>query len=83
MRKCFCGVRTSMLKSWTHENLGRRFEACSFYDPITKSRGCKYFRWIDRTQTDWQRDTINQLMMDKKILKSDVVLLKEEVIWFK
>ncbi|KAK9749957.1 hypothetical protein RND81_02G161600 [Saponaria officinalis] len=64
MRKCFCGVRTSTLKSWTHENPGRRFEACSIYDPITK-------------------DTINQLMMDKKILKSDVVLLKEEVKWFK
>ncbi|KAK9756067.1 hypothetical protein RND81_01G071100 [Saponaria officinalis] len=36
--KCYCGASTAIVKSWTRDNPGRRFEACKYYDPITKSQ---------------------------------------------
>ncbi|KAK9697757.1 hypothetical protein RND81_08G059600 [Saponaria officinalis] len=68
--KCYCGASTAILKSWIRDNPGRRFKACKYYDPITKSRGCKYFKWCDRIQTDWQKDFINEVLMGKKILEN-------------
>ncbi|KAK9698004.1 hypothetical protein RND81_08G076300 [Saponaria officinalis] len=72
LSKCYCGASTAILKSWTRGNPGRRFEACKYYDPITKSRGCKYFKWCDHIQTDWQKNLINELLMEKKILKNEL-----------
>ncbi|KAK9665126.1 hypothetical protein RND81_14G092200 [Saponaria officinalis] len=70
--KCYCGATTAIVKSWTRDNPGRRFEACKYYDPITKSRGCKYFKWCDRIQTDWQKDLINELLTEKRELENEL-----------
>ncbi|KAK9734022.1 hypothetical protein RND81_04G109300 [Saponaria officinalis] len=77
--KCLCGAPVAMLKSWTNNNPGRRFETCKFYNLITKTRGCKYFRWVDYTHTTWQKDVINQLLIEKGLLRNEVEILKSEV----
>ncbi|KAK9668849.1 hypothetical protein RND81_13G091200 [Saponaria officinalis] len=59
-----CSVPAALLTSWTSRNHGRRFLACKF-------RFCKYFRWIDEEQSEWQRDVINELLLEKKLLQSD------------
>ncbi|KAK9691855.1 hypothetical protein RND81_09G224400 [Saponaria officinalis] len=82
-KKCYCGIPLAVVKSWTSENPGRKFEACKFYNPQTNFRGCRFFRWSDRTQTDWQREIINQLVYEKKILKSEVELVNQEVKWLR
>ncbi|XP_021776310.1 uncharacterized protein LOC110740120 [Chenopodium quinoa] len=74
--KCGCGVPIARLKSWTHENPARRFEACKFYNPETNQRGCKFFRWVDEDMTNWQRDTINQLVTEKQLMKGEVSVLQ-------
>ncbi|KAK9713698.1 hypothetical protein RND81_06G045400 [Saponaria officinalis] len=62
--KCKCSVLPALLTSWTSHNPGRRFLACKF-------RFCKYFRWVDEEQSEWQWDVINQLLLEKKLLQSD------------
>jgi hypothetical protein len=44
---CFCGVLCAKRVSWTRENPGRRFIACKNYDPNSKWRGCKKFKWLN------------------------------------
>ncbi|KAK9677290.1 hypothetical protein RND81_11G133900 [Saponaria officinalis] len=56
---CNCKVPVAMLKSLTSDNPGRRFLTCKF-------RFCKFFKWVDEEQSDWQRDVINQLVLEKK-----------------
>ncbi|XP_021726329.1 uncharacterized protein At4g04775-like [Chenopodium quinoa] len=74
--KCWCGIPIARLKSWTHENPARRFEACKFYNPETNQRGCKFFRWVDEDMTNWQRDAINQLITEKQLMKAEVNVLQ-------
>ncbi|KAK9757216.1 hypothetical protein RND81_01G148800 [Saponaria officinalis] len=62
--KCKSSVPPALLTSWTSHNPGRRFLACKF-------RFCKYFSWVDEEQSEWQRDVINQLLLEKKMLQSD------------
>ncbi|KAK9691283.1 hypothetical protein RND81_09G187100 [Saponaria officinalis] len=62
--KCKCSVPPALLTSWTSHNPGRRFLACKF-------SFCKYFRWVDEEQSEWQRDVINQLLSEKKLLQSE------------
>ncbi|KAK9689175.1 hypothetical protein RND81_09G040900 [Saponaria officinalis] len=62
--KCKCSVSPALLTSWTSHNPGRRFLACKF-------RFCKYFRWVDEEQSEWKRDVINQLLLEKKLLQSE------------
>src|SRR5688572_30601422 len=79
-KKCDCGLPMARLTSWTKENPGRKFLTCKFYDPKTETRGCKSFEWVDEDDgTDWQRDVINQLIIDKKLMKSEISSLKTEV----
>ena len=79
-RKCGCGVPVARLTSWTRENHGRKFLGCKFYDPITETRGCKFFEWVDHPDgTEWQREVINNLILDKKLMKGEVNDLKREV----
>ncbi|XP_021762064.1 uncharacterized protein LOC110726848 [Chenopodium quinoa] len=79
-KKCNCGLPLAKLTSWTRENPGRKFLACKFYDPNTETRGCKCFEWVDTEDgTDWQRDVINQLLLDKKLMKAEVNSLKRDV----
>ncbi|KAK9683627.1 hypothetical protein RND81_10G154400 [Saponaria officinalis] len=62
--KCKCSVPPALLTSWTCHNPGRRFLA-------SKYLFCKFFRWVDEEQSEWQRDVINQLLLEKKMLRSD------------
>ncbi|XP_021716661.1 uncharacterized protein LOC110684513 [Chenopodium quinoa] len=79
-KKCNCGLLFARLTSWTRENPGRKFKACKFYDPNTETRGCKCFEWIDTEDgTEWQRDVINNLLLDKKLMKAEVNYLKRDV----
>ncbi|KAK9705111.1 hypothetical protein RND81_07G034400 [Saponaria officinalis] len=76
--KCNCGVPLALVKSWTTDNPGRRFLTCKFYNPSTQFRGCQYFKWFDEEQCQWQKDVINQLLLDKKLLKCESEMLKVE-----
>ncbi|XP_021750188.1 uncharacterized protein LOC110715874 [Chenopodium quinoa] len=72
--KCQCGVPMGKLTSWTRENPGRKFRACKFYDPIAETRGCKAFQWVDQLDgTEWQTQVINNLLLDKKLLKAEAL----------
>ncbi|KAK9756177.1 hypothetical protein RND81_01G079000 [Saponaria officinalis] len=66
---CKCNVHLALLTSWTSDNPGRRFLTCKF-------RFCKYFIWVDEDQSEWQRDVINQLLLEKKLLKAD-----NDILW--
>ncbi|XP_074304425.1 uncharacterized protein LOC141639144 [Silene latifolia] len=76
--KCKCGVPLALLKSWTTDNPGRRFLTCKFSNPATKNRGCGFFRWYDEEQVEWQRDVINNLVLEKKVVECNLKMLKCE-----
>ncbi|KAK9756876.1 hypothetical protein RND81_01G126700 [Saponaria officinalis] len=76
--KCNCGVPLALVKSWTADNPGRRFLTCKFYNPSTQFRGCQYFKWYDEDQCQWQKSIINQLILEKKLLKSESEMLTVE-----
>ncbi|XP_056691456.1 uncharacterized protein [Spinacia oleracea] len=79
-KKCACGVPLARLTGWTRENPGRKFRSCKFYDPITETRGCKAFEWVDEPDgTAWQTKVINNLLLDKKLMKGEVSDLKREI----
>lgn len=61
-QKCRCGISVGVRTSWTHENPGRKFKACKFYNFETGHRGCNYFEWVDEDILDWQRDVTNNLV---------------------
>ncbi|KAK9741418.1 hypothetical protein RND81_03G104200 [Saponaria officinalis] len=63
--KCHCGIPVAILRLWTEDNPGRRFLRCKFLNPDF-SRGCNYFSWYDEVKVEWQKNTINQLMLEKK-----------------
>ncbi|KAK9666058.1 hypothetical protein RND81_14G156900, partial [Saponaria officinalis] len=73
-----------VLTSWTKDNPGRRFEACPIYNPVTKTRGCRCFRWLDENQTTWQKKVINQLkendMLNKEAKMMKVGILQSESV---
>ncbi|KNA19934.1 hypothetical protein SOVF_056870 [Spinacia oleracea] len=71
---CHCGLPAAgPLKAWTMQNPGRRFIACKFYDYATGRRGCGFFEWVD------EGILTNQLLLEKRILQSQVDLLKREI----
>lgn len=77
---CKCGVPVAHLTSWTSDNPGRKFVACKFFDRVKKVRyGCNVWEWVDKNQEEWQRVLINELTLEKKILCTNVELLKKEV----
>ncbi|XP_057249390.1 uncharacterized protein LOC130590834 [Beta vulgaris subsp. vulgaris] len=77
---CKCKIGVATLTSWTSDNPGRKFITCKFYDRIRKIRhGCDVWEWVDEHQEEWQRVLINQLLLEKKLLGSDIEVLKAEV----
>ncbi|KAK9705532.1 hypothetical protein RND81_07G064200 [Saponaria officinalis] len=76
--KCNCKVPLALRKSWTSENPGRRFFTCKFYNPGTNFRGCEFFKWYDQNQCGWQRDVINELVLEKKLLSKELEIVKVE-----
>ncbi|KAH9611010.1 hypothetical protein KSS87_013241 [Heliosperma pusillum] len=68
-----------VLTSWTTDNPGRRFEKCKFSNIRTGSVGCDWFRWHDRTQMEWQKDVINKLILEKRLLKCEVDILGRDI----
>lgn len=76
---CHCGAPLELIKSGTQDNPCRRFLACKFYDRVTKTRGCKYFRWVDEPQTEWQRNVINDLRICQKLSYECYISFKAEM----
>ncbi|XP_021734054.1 uncharacterized protein LOC110700763 [Chenopodium quinoa] len=78
-KKCNCGIPMARLTSWTRENPGRKFLACKFYDPNTETRGCRSFEWVDEDGSDWKKEMINQLILDKKLMKGEMNSMRREI----
>ncbi|KAK9677151.1 hypothetical protein RND81_11G123900 [Saponaria officinalis] len=77
--KCFCGIPITVKKSSTPDNPGRRFEAYKLFNPVSKVGGCNYFRWFDKTQTDWQRVIDNNLNLRENIMSKELELKQQEL----
>ena len=77
---CFCGVTCAKRVSWTRENPGRRFIACKNYDPNSKWRGCKKFKWIDEDVVDWQKEVALQLIDEKDNLIMEAKIMSSKVL---
>ncbi|KAK9690172.1 hypothetical protein RND81_09G109200 [Saponaria officinalis] len=73
-RKCFCGVPVTYLTSWTRNNPGRGFESCRCSRHGNGADGCNYFRWVEKAQTDWQKE----LVCERAALKDKVKHLMDE-----
>ncbi|KAK9682523.1 hypothetical protein RND81_10G079900 [Saponaria officinalis] len=80
--KCYYGENVSLLKFSTSQNPGRRFFACKKYDHSRKIHGRKFFKWYDIEQTNWQRDIINQLVIEKQKQNNDIIQLRRETAQF-
>lgn len=81
MVNCLCGLPCARRTSWTHDNPGRKFLACKFYNPETGQRGCHVFDWVDVEEpTGWQRDVINTLVAEKHRLSTDNHILKSRLV---
>ncbi|XP_021846260.1 uncharacterized protein [Spinacia oleracea] len=74
--KCGCGFPVAKRTAWTHENPGRKFIACKFYNPETGQRGCNKFDWLDEDIVEWQRDVTNVLVAEKHRLSTDLAILR-------
>ena len=73
---CGRGFPCAKRHSWTHENPGRRFEACKKYDHDTGERGCNTFKWLDEDQTEWQREVINTLLSERHRRATELTIIK-------
>ncbi|KAL2938979.1 Heat shock factor protein 1 [Bienertia sinuspersici] len=78
---CGCGIPVARRTSWTHENPGRKFVACKFYNAETGQRGCNKFEWLDEDIVDWQRDVTNVLIDEKHRLATDNSILKSRIVF--
>ncbi|KAK9733418.1 hypothetical protein RND81_04G067100 [Saponaria officinalis] len=78
-RKCFCGIPVTYLTSWTQNNPGRGFESCRCSRHGNGADGCNYFRWVDKAQTDWQKEVINNLITERNQLLCERAALKDKV----
>ncbi|KNA26131.1 hypothetical protein SOVF_000350 [Spinacia oleracea] len=77
--RCGCGFPVVKRTTWTHENPGRKFVACKFYNPETGQRGCDKFDWVDEGIVDWQRDVTNVLVAEKHRLSTDLAIMRNRV----
>ncbi|XP_056686361.1 uncharacterized protein [Spinacia oleracea] len=62
---CACGFPVVQRTSWTHENPGRKFKGCKFYNFETGQRDCNAFDWVDEYILGWQKDVTNHLLWEK------------------
>ncbi|KAH9603094.1 hypothetical protein KSS87_010369 [Heliosperma pusillum] len=76
-RRCFCGIPVIVLKSWTEANPGRKFQTCMLSKRGSRDDGCNFFCWVDKPQTDWQKDVINGLLKEVKCLKNEMKKQKD------
>ncbi|XP_021714886.1 uncharacterized protein LOC110682849 [Chenopodium quinoa] len=75
-KRCGCGFPVARRTSWTHDNPGRKFVACKFFNHETGQRGCNTFEWVDEEILDWQRDGTNVLIAEKHRLSTDLSILR-------
>lgn len=76
---CYCGLPAVVAQAWTAANPGRKFYTCQDYNPVTKTKGCRYFRWYDDRQTPWQREIILQIKAEIEDLEAEKALLGDEL----
>ncbi|KAL2898770.1 DNA topoisomerase 3-alpha [Bienertia sinuspersici] len=77
--KCYCGLPIGRRTSWTDRNPGRKFMCCKFYEPETEWRGCNFFNWIDEDMTEWQRNVIDKLVLEMKLVEAQLDAAHNEV----
>ncbi|KAL2923283.1 1 4-alpha-glucan branching enzyme GlgB [Bienertia sinuspersici] len=81
MLNCGSGFPCATRTSWTHDNPGRKFIACKFYNHETGQRGCNTFDWVDVDEpTNWQRDVINMLLAEKQRIATDNHILRSRLV---
>ncbi|XP_010445911.1 PREDICTED: uncharacterized protein LOC104728655 [Camelina sativa] len=62
---CNCGKATTLAKSWTNENPGRKFVKCVVHG---------FVKWADEEKPyGWQKDLANKHEEEKKKLESEVM----------
>uniref|UniRef100_A0A803LJJ4 GRF-type domain-containing protein n=1 Tax=Chenopodium quinoa TaxID=63459 RepID=A0A803LJJ4_CHEQI len=66
-KKCGCRFSVARRTSWTHDNLGRKFFACKFFNHEIGQRGSNTFEWVDEHILDWQRDVTNVLIASRRL----------------
>ncbi|XP_021857299.1 uncharacterized protein [Spinacia oleracea] len=75
-KMCGCGYPVVQRTSWTHENPGRKFKSCRFYNFGTGQRGCDAFDWVDEDILEWQKDVTNHLLSEKQRLAMEMKIIK-------
>ncbi|XP_056682645.1 uncharacterized protein [Spinacia oleracea] len=78
-KKCYCGIPSKMLTSWTTDNPGRKFLTCKFSDVHTGRKGCGWFYWVDPDVVEWQRVVTNELVVEKRLLKTELRVMMTEL----
>ncbi|XP_056691625.1 uncharacterized protein [Spinacia oleracea] len=79
VRICGCGFPVVQRTSWTHDNPGRKFVGCKFYDfSIGKARS-DAFDWVDEEILEWQKDVTNVLIAEKQRLIGEVKVLEARI----
>ncbi|XP_058750014.1 uncharacterized protein At4g04775-like [Vicia villosa] len=58
--RCWCGLESPLMTSWTYENPGRRFNGCGNYK-VMKKKQCNYFQWYDEDMSGRAKDVIRSL----------------------
>ncbi|XP_058722190.1 uncharacterized protein At4g04775-like [Vicia villosa] len=58
--RCWCGLESPLMTSWTYENPGRRFHGCGNFK-VMKRKGCNYFQWVDEDMSNRAKDLIRTL----------------------
>ncbi|XP_021850012.2 uncharacterized protein [Spinacia oleracea] len=78
-KTCGCGFPVVQRTSWIHENPGRKFLGCKFYDFATGKARCDAFDWVDEEILEWQKDVTNVLIAEKKRLIGEVKTLEARI----
>ncbi|KAK9713860.1 hypothetical protein RND81_06G055400 [Saponaria officinalis] len=77
---CFLEIEIAKMISETLQNPGRKFITCKFYNRDSPSMpGCGFVMWVDEDTTEWQRNIINELLIENGRLKSEVRQTRKEI----
>ncbi|EOA14157.1 hypothetical protein CARUB_v10027303mg [Capsella rubella] len=74
---CYCGRATSIIKSWTNDNPGRRFIRCGVHGFVNWADEDKPYGWQKVSLLE-ARDEIRQLKDEMKVFKESVQATNEQ-----
>ncbi|GER30052.1 GRF zinc finger containing protein, partial [Striga asiatica] len=75
---CYCGRRAVIRTSWTTENPGRRFQACS--NLSEEDPGCVFFDWYDPPMCRRAKALIPGLLKKMNASEEEILKLKTETL---